>query len=85
MTEHRTRLNKLEKVVSPVTGHLMVMFKDWEPGEEPPPEKITVHVSYTDGSRKMPEEMTLAEYRRRFPDWESDEHIIVSYDDKEKE
>ena len=79
-TTRNRRLKKLEQKQGSAEERIMVMFTDWEPGEEPPDEEIMVNVSYSASSTKKPEKMTYAEYKRRFPDWETEtERIVVTY------
>jgi len=81
MGRSETRLKELERFVPQEDSHMMVMYEDWKPGVEPPAEEIEVFVSYLLPSNKKPEKMTLAEYRKRFPDWEAHEVIHVTYED----
>lgn len=80
MGRNETRLDHLEDYVSPRRECIMLMFTDWEPGEEPPPEEIEVSVSYCDN--RKPEKMSLAEYRKRFPEWEQHETITIGWEDE---
>lgn len=80
MSRNETRLNELEQYLKPGEECMCVYYADWLPGKQPPDEEIEVIVTFYD-NRKT-EHMTMAQYKKRFPNWEEQVTIRVVYGDE---